>query len=327
MEKSILERFNNIINNKITIMRKILCILVVFVAFVFSSCSNDMTSVATSTTANNSFTQLCTSIDSLNNTYNVGPQTRSLNKWGGKVFSAVVDGITGYITGPAGPIVGTLCSWAFDAHWESCSKAMATRSSMKIPLKDSLLLTTESPTYVNANNTTLKTDSIGYYHNKILDKISMSSSQYIREDNEIDYDNLFKDSINYAKNYGINTSEATQNYAKYLALSKDIINAFSKCVQEKNDIESAYDEVNKSYIKRFENNNRIKDAEIIQKKIVTKLSTLDKKEDIKKYADQVFQLYDEANIEPQQKQDFKTITNVTVNSKLYWDNAKLQEFE
>lgn len=59
MEKSILERFNNIINNKITIMRKILCILVVFVAFVFSSCSNDMTSVATSTTANNSFTQLC----------------------------------------------------------------------------------------------------------------------------------------------------------------------------------------------------------------------------------------------------------------------------
>ena len=27
MEKSILERFNNIINNKITIMRKILCIL------------------------------------------------------------------------------------------------------------------------------------------------------------------------------------------------------------------------------------------------------------------------------------------------------------
>lgn len=100
MEKSILERFNNIINNKITIMRKILCILVVFVAFVFSSCSNDMTSVATSTTANNSFTQLCTSIDSLNNTYNVGPQTRSLNKWGGKVFSAVVDGITGYITGP-----------------------------------------------------------------------------------------------------------------------------------------------------------------------------------------------------------------------------------
>lgn len=155
----------------------------------------------------------------------------------------------------------------------------------------------------------------------------MSSSKYIREDNEIDYDNLFKDCINYAKNYGINTSEATQNYAKYLALSKDIINAFSKCVQEKNDIESAYDEVNKSYIKRFENNNRIKDAEIIQKKIVTKLSTLDKKEDIKKYADQVFQLYDEANIEPQQKQDFKTITNVTVNSKLYWDNAKLQEFE
>ena len=130
MEKSILERFNNIINNKITIMRKILFILVAFVAFVFSSCSNDMTSVATSTTANNSFTLLCTSIDSLNNTYKVGPQTRSLNKWGGRIFSAVVDGITGYIAGPAGPIVSPLCSWAFDAHWESCSKAMATRSSM-----------------------------------------------------------------------------------------------------------------------------------------------------------------------------------------------------
>lgn len=110
MEKSILERFNNIINNKITIMRKILFILVAFVAFVFSSCSNDMTSVATSTTANNSFTLLCTSIDSLNNTYKVGPQTRSLNKWGGRIFSAVVDGITGYIAGPAGPIVSPLCS-------------------------------------------------------------------------------------------------------------------------------------------------------------------------------------------------------------------------
>lgn len=62
-------------------------------------------------------------------------------------------------------------------------------------------------------------------------------------------------------------------------------------------------------------------------KIVTKLSTLEKEEDVKKYADQVFILYDNADIEPQQKEDFKTITNVTVNSKLYWDNDKIQELE
>jgi len=100
-----------------------------------------------------------------------------------------------------------------------------------------------------------------------------------------------------------------------------------KDAQEKSNIQNAFNEVNNSYIKRFENNNRIKNAEIIQMKIVTKLSTLEKEEDVKKYADQVFILYDNADIEPQQKEDFKTITNVTVNSKLYWDNDKIQELE
>ena len=103
-------------------MKKVLFIFVTIMAIVFSSCSNEMTSVATSTTPNNSFEQLCSSIDSLNTTGAVGEKTRSINEWGGKVFSAVVDGITGYITGPAGPIVGTLCSWAFDAHWKRCTR-------------------------------------------------------------------------------------------------------------------------------------------------------------------------------------------------------------
>ena len=142
------------------------------------------------------FKKLCSDIDAAGYKYD-SPTTRiNWIKWGGRFFSATVDGITGYIAGPAGWVVAPLCSWAFDEHWENCTKQMMAVASQQI---DSC----NNYTYVFDNGIMTKGDSIGYYHNMILSDLASSGKDYITTDGDIDYQEILEDCISFADNYGI----------------------------------------------------------------------------------------------------------------------------
>ena len=75
------------------------------------------------------FGKLCNTVEQIGKEFSP-PSTRGVNwkKWGGRVFSATVDGLSGYVAGPAGIIVGPLCSWAFEEHWEHCTRGMSIKA-------------------------------------------------------------------------------------------------------------------------------------------------------------------------------------------------------
>jgi len=260
------------------------------------------------------FENLCSDIDAIGFKYN-SPITRvDLNKWGGRIFSATVDGITGYIAGPAGWAVGPLCSWAFDEHWENCTNQMRA-ASRRI---DSY----SSYTYVFDDGTMAKSDSIGYYHNMILYDLAKSGKDYITIDEEIDYQAILDDCISVARKYGIYLNISSADRQKYVSFSRDAVRSFADCYQQKITIEEAYNNISASYANKFNEKLYFDKVEIVQRKIADILNNIDNESSIKEYADQVNVVLRDANVNPKLKNDLKTVTDITVNSKLYWSTAQ-----
>ncbi len=256
------------------------------------------------------FEDLCSDIDAIGCKYK-SPATRvNWNKWGGRIFSATVDGITGYIAGPAGWAVGPLCSWAFEEHWENCN------NQMQAPPQQ--VSSNSSYTYVFDDGTMTKGDSIGYYHNMILYDIANSGKDYITTNGEIDYQAMLDDCISVAGKYGINLNLSSTDKQKYVNFSKDVVRSFADCYQQENSIEEAYNNISVSYANQFNEKLNFDKVEIVQSKIADILNYIDNESSIKEYADQVNVILRDANVNPELKNDLKTVTDITVNSKLYW---------
>lgn len=285
----------------------------------FASCSNELHENVSNKIENEDliFINLCSSLDSIGAEYD-SPKTRAfnLNKWGGKFFSAVVDGVTGYISGPAGIVVGTLCSWAYDAYWERCTKLMSRTANMeKAVLRDTRI----TPTYVFAVKSELtREDSAGYYHNIILNELANSGKEYINDTGEIDYQNILTDCMEAAQKYGIAPELSSTDKKKYIAFSKDVVESFSACAQGNATLEDAFNNVNSSYIEKFKVKPNLEKAEFFQSKIINILNSIERNDSIKEYADKVNILLIKADIDSTLKSDLKTISDYTVNSRLYW---------
>lgn len=76
--------------------------------------------------------------------------------------------------------------------------------------------------------------------------------------------------------------------------------------------------MNNSYITLFGVKYNIRKVETVQKKIINVLNDIDDKDKVNDYADQVYEILDNTDINSDLKAALKTVTSVTVNSKLYW---------
>lgn len=300
-------------------MKKCLFLFVTVLTALFSACSSDnyessADPVNKISLEESSFKELCVTIDSIGSKYN-SPITRgnTLTKWGGRVFSAVVDGVSGTITGSAGFVVGPLCSWAYDEYWDSIVRRMETRgvASESNDIK-------VSPTYVYNDGCMAKSDSIGYYHNKILDDIANSGNNYLSESGDIDYQVLLEECIESANKYGIESQIDSVDKQKYVDFAKDVIRYFVDCYKQGNTLDKAYANMNASYNAKFGDKDFIK-VEIVQQKIVDILNCIDNEDSVREYADLVNNVLKESTISPELKKEIKTVTDVTINSKLYWN--------
>ena len=262
------------------------------------------------------FEKLCSDIDAVGYNYN-SPTTRiNWNKWGGRFFSATVDGIAGYIAGPAGWAVGPLCSWAFDEHWKKCTDQMSAAASQQI---DSC----NSYTYVFDDGSMAKEDSIGYYHNMILSDLANSGKDYTTTDGDVDYQAILDDCISIAGKYGIDLKISIADKQKYVNFSRDVVRSFADCYQQEITIEEAYNNINSSYASKFSNKLNLQKVEFVQRKIVDILNCIDNESSVKEYADQVNTVLRDANVNPELKGDLKTVTDITVNSRLYWSATQM----
>lgn len=261
-------------------------------------------------------------IDNINNKYQQGKTIKKIKpgtvkKWGGKIYSAVVDGLSAYISGPAGWLVGPLCSWVFDEQWERCNRDVHPKKrTRQINNNDSINL----PTYVVTNKESLThLDSIGYYHNLILDKLSQYKNNYINKDSTVNYSMVFDDCEKASKDLALDIPQIS-NKDKLIALSKCIVENISCCNDEK-DLDKAFEIINNYYKKEFKADENIIITEQIQKRIISVLNELDDENDIKEYANKIYDAIYNSSVTPELKEKASIANSVTVNSKLYWENT------
>lgn len=302
-------------------MKKLLFIIFVSGTLLgMSSCSNDLQGTSSNVLQieDTEFTNLLKSLDQVGQPY-AAPETRGSGwtKWGGRIFAATVDGITGYISGPAGWAVGPLCSWAFEEHWARCNRLMETTPSNR-RIMGSDLGSMELLTYVNCINVPNKEDSIGYYHNLILRDLANSGKSYETTNGDVDYQAILNDCMEATKKYGVDLHISKPDQQKLCSFSKDVVETFTSIDQKKNTLNDAFRKMNNSYITIFGTKSNIGKVEAVQNKIINVLNDMDDEESVKDYADQVYELLDKTNVSSELKTDLKTVTSVTVNSKLYW---------
>ncbi len=305
-------------------MKKLLVIAAIVATTLFS-CTNVTETISEKETANEAslytYNELLYSINNVNGKYQICNQVKrvkpaTVNKWGGKILSAVVDGIGGYISGPAGWLVAPLCSWAFDAHWERCNRDPHTPSRPRRIVRNDNI---QVPTYIPNAENPARIDSIGYYHNLVLEKLSETQHDYYNNDSTVNYGLIYEDCKNASSELNIDIPEDKEK-EKLISLSKVIVESIADCNGEE-DLQKAFEKINSYYNSVFSADENITITEQVQEKIISVLNEMSDESDIRKYADEIYNAIYSSNASQESKDKASVANNVTVNSKLYWESA------
>ncbi len=271
-------------------------------------------------------------IDSINNAFVPPAQTRkgTVEKYGPKVLSAAVDGTVGFVAGAAsGPLggflIGTAASWAFDAHWEYLNKkANRTRST-----DDTNNQRTDPPTcmaFADKDSPSLK-DSLGYIHNQVLADLSAKNTNYINNDETINYDLLLNDCAKILKQYNINCDEIIANKSDkkdYISTLNFTVNSFIAFGEGKLDIKECFNYIENFTLQKYGNKTEcIVFIKEIEKKLMEAIPELSK-DQIYDYAESLNNTINESTVSKEQKEAIKTTCDITINSALYWKEENKQ---
>lgn len=152
----------------------------------------------------------------------------------------------------------------------------------------------------------------------------MNSNSYSHEENvNVSKGNsvesaFLSDCVAFAKKYGIKAD--VQNAESYMDLSKSIVESFTSCGEIKSQSRKALERINTLYKEMINLEPNLEKNEFFQNIIVEALVDIDDNFVIKDFAFQVNKSIMDANISPKLKRDLMMISDVTVNSKLYWKN-------
>lgn len=186
-------------------------------------------------------------------------------------------------------------------------------------------------------------DSIGYYHNILLNRLEENGKSYIDKNGNIDYDGLYNAAnslifkisgnidISDIKNplkpqsLGFNPDFTLDTLSVYDAMKKFTI-SFVRAINPVNGNNSFYDsfEIARGLsVDRINGVNK-KDVDNIRdfcQQIKEGTAALSDTEYIE-YGREINSLIEESNITEEQKSDFKVLNNIMVNSHLYWKLCK-----
>ena len=101
-------------------------------------------------------------------------------------------------------------------------------------------------------------------------------------------------------------------------LSKSTVESFTSCGKNEITKEDALKRINTLYKEKINLEPNLEKTECFQNIIMESLLDIDDDFVIKDFANQVNKSIMDANVSPKLKRDLMTISDVTVNSKLYW---------
>lgn len=263
--------------------------------------------------------KLYTSIDSLHNEYaNPTRSTTFADKWARRFLVATFDACVGAITAETGPgafVCSTIASGLYDDYLDAVIRrgimphhnAQATSTNLQ-----SIVFPTKFPCFV---------DSIGYYHNLVINEIRSKGLSFVDQNGNIDYNSYYNEVIETSKKNGI-ICNAAINKPLVFQYINSIIKPFAQ-VQE-GDAETLLSIIfNETYSEfNFDNNKTLQLRNVCKKIIYNDLSVNESQ--TVEYATKVNELIEESNVAPSTKETMKVANNIAVNSSLYWSSNEYE---
>lgn len=216
-----------------------------------------------------------------------------------------------------GTIIGTGASWAYEEYLGNILDKVESSSSTGTDNQAFVPVVIFAP---ERGNMTF-VDSVGYYHNMLLAEIAKSGKTYLDQNGEVDMEELFTDiTAMLDEKKQVHSGASVQNE---LAAFSSPVSIFINTLNP--DDEQTLD---KSFTS-FESEGEalgisVKELSSI-KEICSKISNvilyLENEKTIE-YGEKLYKIIDDSNISETQKQSFKILDNIIVNSKLYWTTVQ-----
>ena len=266
-------------------------------------------------------TKLFSSIDSLNTVYTLKSSTRGalLDKWTRRVMCGLFDACVGGLTAETGPgalVFSTVASGLYDDYLDYIMRRIpqksrySSRSETSVSKK--IVFPIESATFV---------DSIGFYHNTILEDIQPKMLSVIDNNGNINYAGYYNEVLAASKKYGISDSIEANNTLVFCYI-ESIIRPLAQ-IDEVN-IDSIMPILfNETYNDFHFNNYKTTVLRNIFEQIVYNDLCMDVNQLID-YGIEVNNMILTSNVSDDIKNIMRITHSIAVNSSLYW-NSKLYE--
>lgn len=286
------------------------------VALTSCDSSEDILSESVQDLPDAELTRLYNSIDSLHNEYSTTGVTRgaTMDKWGRRFLVATFDACAGAITAETGPgafICSTIASGLYDDYLDAVDRRFSrsynsnTRSTSITP--QSVVFPTATPCFV---------DSIGYYHNLVINEIKSKGQSFIDNGN-IDYNSYYNEVLKISKENGISCNVSINKPLVFRYINS-IIKPFAQI--EKGDEETILSIIfNGTYNDfNFDDSKTLQLRNVCKKIIYNDLSV--NEDQVVEYGTKVNELIVKSNVANDTKETMKVANNIAVNSSLYWSS-------
>lgn len=261
-------------------------------------------------------TKLYASIDSLHNEYVSVTRGSFLNKWSKRMLVGVADACVSAATTwttPVGAFIcGVVASGLCEDHLDNCIKQGESLDKQKKPKKTAY----EMPPAIVLNNDNANfVDSIGYYHNVILNEIKTKGIVGVDENDVFDIDNYINEVLIVCKKYGI---------VNDVLIDKSVIYPYIETVvRSLAEVEDGnYNMLMSAIFNEKLNNFNLSNEytlqlhDICNKIIYNDLCVED--DEIIDYGTKINDLIIDSKISEESKANLQIANNVAVNSSLYW---------
>lgn len=297
--------------------------LLLFFSFVLAlttSCSNSEDNICDSAQKlpYTELDKLYNSIDSLNKEYSTLSSTRGPQaiKWGRRFLSGTVDACVGVLTAETGPLgallFSTVASGLYDDYLDYCMKSVShlpRYASRNVPpVRLSIVLPVENANFV---------DSIGYYHNILLNEIQSKNLSFVDDNGNIDYNAYYKEVLAAAKKYGI-SGNCTTNAPQIFKYMNSIIKPLAQIKEGSQEtyLSIIFNETYNDF--NFDDSKTLQLRDACDKIIYNDLCM--NCDHIVEYGIKVNDLIVSSNVESGIKEGLKIANNIAINSSLYWNS-------
>lgn len=306
-------------------MKKILFLVVVFTVVITSitSCNSveDIVIEPSEVSENAELTKLYYAIDSLQKVYSIPESRVDWDKWGRRGISFAVDGVVGLLfaeTGILAAPIGAVGSGLYEDYLDYMVSRCNTmnRQNRRISRSESSSLKTVVFPVENATSV----DSVGYYHNLIINEIRSNGKSYTDDSGNIDFSAYYEDVFVAAKKHGIKNDYPINTPLLFQYLESIIKPVAQLDMNDQEDINSEL------ILSIFFNNNykdfnyetakMIQHREICEKIIYNCANVRD--DQLVEYGTKVNDIIVNSQLNPNTKDNLKIANNIAINSSLQW---------